>query len=227
MLIALDSFYLRFENGAVFGHRGFNVTRSSLFKRALQHETNSNLDSTMKTIQLLATIALMFASTAAVNAQTLHAQMFEKFGTIAQSMNTPLCNEHIEKTAELPVKFIGLLDEAGISDSKVIPLGKVEKGKNVILLYFVAEYTDEGELRFFNLHAATLNKKTGEKIAAKKYLLAGGTVSGSMYNGSLKLKEKGLLVVSQNEVEIATDKETVVVKEYEFGKELEYLRTID
>jgi hypothetical protein len=77
------------------------------------------------------------------------------------------------------------------------------------------------------LHAATLNKKTGEKMAAEKYLLAGGTVSGSMYNGSLKLKEKGLLVVSQNEVEIATDKETVVVKEYEFGKELEYLRTID
>jgi hypothetical protein len=181
----------------------------------------------MKSIQLLGAFALMLVCTSAVNAQTLHEQMFEKFGTVTEWMNTPLINTHIEKSAELDAKYHGLLDEGIISNSKIIPLGKVENGKNVILLYLIAEYDNEGVLDFFNLNSATLNKKTGEKTGSEKYLLAGGTRGTSMYNGSYKLKEKDLIVISQNEVNTETEAETVEVKEYAFGKELEYVRTID
>jgi hypothetical protein len=180
-----------------------------------------------KSIQVLGTLVILFVLTTGAKAQTLQEQMFEKFGTLTEWMNTPLINERIEQTAELAVKFHGLLDETAISDTKIIPLGKVEKGKNMILLYFMAEYTDEGTLDFFYLHAATLNKKTGEKMSAERYLLSGGTRGTSMYNGSYKLKEKGVIIFSQNEVNTETDKETVEVKEYVFGKELEYIRTID
>lgn len=181
----------------------------------------------MKSIQLLGALSLILVFSTGVKAQTLHEEMFGKFGTLNEWMNTPMINSHIEESTDLNVKFHGLLDETAISDTKIIPLGKVEKGKSVILLYLVAEYTDEGKLDFFNLHAATLNQKTGEKISSEKYLLAGGTRGESMYNGSYKLKEKGLIVVSQNEVNTETDSETIVVKEYAFRKELEYVRTID
>ncbi len=181
----------------------------------------------VKSIQLLGTLALILVFSTEVNAQSLHEEMFGKFETLTVWMNTPLINSHIEESAELNVKFHELLDETAISDSKIIPLGKVEKGKRVMLLYLVAEYTDDGKLDFFNLHAATLNQKTGEKTSSEKYLLAGGTRGKSMYNGSYKLKEKGLIVISQNEVNTETDTETIVVKEYAFRKELKYIRTID
>lgn len=180
-----------------------------------------------KSIQLLGAFALLLLFTTGAKAQTLQEQMFENFGAIPESMNTPLINAHIEESAKLDKKFYALLDEATVSDSEIIPVGKVVKGKNVILLYLLAEYTNEGVLDFFYLHSATLNKKTGEHIDATKYVLAGGTRGGEMSNGSFKLKEKGGLIVSQNVVTIENDKETTVVKEYEFGKELEYVRTID
>jgi len=181
----------------------------------------------IKSIQLLGSLALTLVFTSIGTAQTLHDQMFDKFGEIPESMNTPLINSHIENSTELDDKFFGLLDETAVSDSKIIPLGKVSKGKNIILLYVEAEYKDDNTLRIFYTHSATLNKKTGEKTGFKKYILTGGTVNEMTYNGSFKLKEKGLLVISQNEVNTETDKETVTVKEYEFGKELEYTRTID
>ncbi|MFT5780465.1 MAG: hypothetical protein ACI837_003427 [Crocinitomicaceae bacterium] len=180
-----------------------------------------------KSIQLLGALALMLVFSTEVKAQSLQEEMFGKFGTLTEWMNTPMINSYIEESAELNEEFYGLLDETAVSDSKIIPLGKVEKGKSVILLYLVAEYTDEGKMDFFMLHAATLNQKTGEKTSAEKYLLAGGTRGESTYNGSYKLKEKGLIVISQNEVNTETDSETVVVKEYAFRKELEFMRTID
>ena len=179
-----------------------------------------------KSIQL-GVFALLFVFTTGVKAQTLQDQMFENFGTIPKSMNTPLINSHIEEATKLDKKFFALLDEATVSDSEIIPLGKVVKGKNVILLYLLAEYTNEGVLDFFYLHSATLIKKTGEKTDANKYLLAGGTRGGEMSNGSFKLNEKGLFVVSQNIVNLENNEETTVVKEYKFGKDLEYMRTID
>ena len=180
-----------------------------------------------KSIQLLGAFAILFVFTTGVKAQTLQDQMFEKFGTIAKSMNTPLINSHIEESSKLDKKFYPLLDEATVSDSEIVPIGKVVKGKNVILLYLLAEYTNEGVLDFFYLRSVTLNKKTGESINTNRYLLAGGTRGGEMSNGSFKLKEKGVLVVSQNVVILENENETTTVKEYEFGKELEYLRTID
>lgn len=180
-----------------------------------------------KSIQLFGAFALTLIFSMGVKAQTLQEEMFGKFGVITEWMNTPLINTHIEEAADLNVKFHGLLDETIIGNTKIVPLGKVEKGKNVILLYLVAEYTEDGKLNFFNLHSATLNQKTGEKTSSEKFLLAGGTRAELTYNGSYKLKEKGLFVVSQNEVNTETDNETTVVKEYAFRKELEYLRTID
>ena len=180
-----------------------------------------------KSIQLLGLIAFLFAFNTEVNAQTLHEEMFEKFGTLTEWMNSPLINRYIVTNDELDQKFHGLLGETTLGTDKIIPLGKVVKGKNVILLYFVASYTAEGNLDFSSLHSATLNKKTGEKTGFEKHLLAAGTRGTSRYNGSYKLKEKGVIVFSQNEVNIETDKETVTVKEYVFGKDLEYVQTID
>lgn len=181
----------------------------------------------IKSIQLLGSLALILVFSIEVKAQTLPKEMFEKFGALAGWMNTPLINSHIEESAELNVKFHLLLDETIIKDSKIIPLGKVENGKSVILLYIIAEYTEDGKLDFFNLHAATLNQKTGEKTSSEKYLLAGGTRGKSIYNGSYKLKEKGLMVISQNEINTETDSETILVKEYLFQKGLKYIRTIE
>lgn len=180
-----------------------------------------------KSLQLFGLMAFMFVFASGVKAQTLHGEMFKKFGELADWMNTPLINSHIEKTAELDVKFHGLLDETAISNAKIIPLGKVVKGKNVILLYLYADYSAEGKLLTFNLHSVTLNKKTGKKVGFEKYLLQGGNVSNSMYNGSYKLKEKGLIVITQNEVDNDEKKENITQKEYKFGKELEYVKTID
>jgi hypothetical protein len=180
-----------------------------------------------KSIQLIGAFAILFVFTTGVKAQTLQEQMFEKFGTITKWMNTPLINSYIEESAKLDKKFYALLDEPTVSDSEIVPVGKVVKGKNVILLYLLAEYTNEGVLDFFYLHSVTLNKKTGENIDVTRYMLAGGTRGGEMSNGSFKLKEKGLLVVSQNVVILENENETTVVKEYEFGKALEYIRTID
>ena len=113
----------------------------------------------IKSIQLFGTLALILAFTSGAKSQTLQEQMFDKFGGLTEWMNTPLINSHIESSKELEMKFHGLLGETAISDSKIIPLGKVEKGKNVTVLYLVVEYVTNGTLDFFNLHSTTLNKK--------------------------------------------------------------------
>lgn len=180
----------------------------------------------MKNLTILSLfISFLLIGSSTVHSQSLHSKMFESFTSLESFMNKPLLDDYINKTPELDEKYHALLDETMTDRTKLIPLGKVKKGKNMILLYIEAEYDKNGKLEIYYIHAATLKIKTGEKTTSEKYLLTAGKRNEMSYNGSFSLKPNDIIIFSQNEVNIETNEESVTVKEYKFAKELEYIKT--
>lgn len=182
-----------------------------------------------KSIQFLSLWVLLICITPSIQAQSLHEQMFKEFGEIPEQMSTVQIHSYVKESARLDQKFHSLLDELRLSSSgnEIVPLGKVAKGRNVTLLYFYVSH-DEDQGDVFYLHSVTLSKKTGEKTFQSKYLMAGGARSGRKYAGSFEYKGQRELVVTESEIDLETDEETMTVKVYEFSKKgVACVRTIE
>lgn len=168
--------------------------------------------------------ALVLSSAVYSQSENVESLLLE-FGDLKPWMNTPLINEHIMNSAKLDETQCATLGETEYGGIVYHPLAKVVNGKNAILFFLSVEFSDDNKtIEVFYLNAHSMNTKTGEITGKEKYLMAGGERSGTKMNGSYKVKDKNIIQIQSNSVEIDTEEETNEIKDYKLGKKLEFLK---
>ena len=137
----------------------------------------------MKKLNLLLALLLISASTFA---QKEHLSLFALFPDMPQSMSNADLQKNASTAAAIPEEYNELISHHGFT--KVVPVGKVESGKYMLL--FFSRIDSDG---VFDIHFASFNKKTGEEMQSSSYLTQSGKNSRYAYEGSFKRSGKDMI----------------------------------
>ncbi len=165
--------------------------------------------------------ALLF-STNSIAQNEMYSKLFSAFPEMPKSMSSSELKEKGKHGTALKNKQSVILEELLMTDHVIVPIGKVIKGKSITLLYAVVERKEIGsEAIYIHLKSKTLNKKSGEETGSKAHLLDLGLGGTTMYDGSFKMVGDDFIEFTQ-EAEDPDDGEKISIKQYKFGKELEF-----
>ncbi|MFT4602720.1 MAG: hypothetical protein ACI857_002907 [Arenicella sp.] len=163
----------------------------------------------------------LFVGTTSLAQNDLYTKLYNSFIEMPTAMSSSEIKEKAKHGTQLEQQQSVILEKLLMTNNVIVPVGKVEKGKNVFLFYFVVERTEIGsEAVSVHLKAKVLAKKSGEIVGLNAYLLTIQKLPSTIYDGSFKLVGKDFIQFIQDTEE--DGKSTTKISQYEFGKELSF-----
>jgi len=180
-----------------------------------------------KTSLIVLILFAFFGSTNTFAQNEIYTELYNSFGEIPTSMSSTELKELGKHGKALKKQQSVILEDLLMTDNVIIPIGKVIKGKAVILIYALVERKDIGEeVIYIHVKTKTLHKKTGELISSSSHLLdigSGGPTA--QYDGSIKRNGDDLIEFHQ--ISDVDGVEELQVAQYEFGKYLEFVQHLE
>lgn len=177
-----------------------------------------------KSLVVLLFLGAIFISKNSFSQNELYPALFSAFPDMPKSMTSSDLKEKGKHGVALKNKQSVILEDILLTDNVIVPIGKMVKGKAVILIYAIVERKEIGsEPDYIHIKTKTLHKKTGEIISSQSHLLDIGT-RVTKYDGSFKLVGDDLIEFTQHsESDGETDTE---IAQYKFGKYLEFQKHV-
>ena len=117
---------------------------------------------------------------------TDHEELFKLFGEIPQQMSSEELTAHGQTAGKIPEKFYSYLGFNSLSGSYMVPIGKVEKGNKVIILYMEVAGKEAYNSGKVAIAYKSIEKKNGEIYMSSHHLLDVGLAGDSKYKGKFE-----------------------------------------
>jgi hypothetical protein len=168
----------------------------------------------MKTTFLLSLVFLLGLTSYAQG--KAYDDLYAKFDEIPNSMSSVELKEKMKSTITLDAADQKIIDQTALSDEIIVPIGKYQSGKNMILIFAIVD-TKWNKL---HMHEKTISMKSGEIIHLTHYLLSIAKEADMAYDGSFKRDAD--IIIFTNDEETNGEWHATQTK-YKLGKHLEYI----
>ncbi|MEZ4936086.1 MAG: hypothetical protein R2799_00680 [Crocinitomicaceae bacterium] len=154
--------------------------------------------------------------------EELHTKLFSCFGEIPKSMSSEELTELGKTGKKIPEEFYSILDFTPLSGGYIVPVGKVEKGNKVIILYLEVAGNEAYNSGKVSLTYKSIEKKSGEVYMSSHHLLDVGLDGDTQYSGSFELQGDDFIIFKQKSKESNGEIKNDISK-YKFGRYLEFV----
>ncbi len=149
----------------------------------------------------------------------------EHFPNLEKKITNQELRKLIETAPNIKYEYqTKIKDELFTTESYLLPVGKIETKKTIILLYAVAEPAYQNDERLMYLHSLSINKKEGKIVdnSVEKYLINSGELSHKkeIYTGKIEFDGTKITFTNQTiNQDTGAIKETEIVT-YLVGKKM-------